>query len=153
MNEREALALIESGKSVRDLIRDHRDELEFHMEIGGGIVARAKVDLITTPDGGEMVKAVSIVENEDGPGRFTAEIPIATAEAWLRRAVAGGWAQRAAKSATDFLLARGGSRDVRFARRFGAPVSKAQHPAPKLFERWAERRKREQTENDLQEKE
>jgi hypothetical protein len=131
MNERDALALIDSGKTVREIVRDHSHELEIHMDVGQGVIARAKLDLVEDEEG-EKVKATSLVERLGPDGRvrkmrITAEVPIDDAQALFEEAVESNLAALYVKKAADFLQARNGSRKVMFARRLTPPVSESKH--------------------------
>lgn len=131
MNEAQALALIHSGKSVRDLVIDHGHELEVHMDVGRGVIAKAKLDIVEDAEG-EKVKATSVVQRtgSDGAirtGRITVEVPIHDAQALFEEAVENNLPALYMKAAADFLAARNGSRRVMFARRLTPPISKAEH--------------------------
>jgi hypothetical protein len=118
MDERQALKLIESGRPLRDIVREHAQDLEVHLDVGRGMIARAKLELSADE---QSVVATAIVQDEKGPMKITMETSIATAEAWVREAVELNWGQKAAL----FLAGRGGSRKVSFARRLTTPTSKA----------------------------
>lgn len=131
MNERDALALIDSGKTVREIVIQHGHELEVHMDVGRGVVARAKLDLVEDEEG-EKIKATSIVERlgADGvvrKGRITVEMPIDDAQALFEEAVEENLPAIYLKKASDFLQARNGSRKVMFSRRLTPPVTKSEH--------------------------
>lgn len=109
MNEREALARLEKGESLASILKS--GELEVHVDIGRGIVARAK------PSIDEETGVVTIQGLVEQKGRGPVEVSIrcdaATAEDYVRDAVAMNLPEKA----LAFIQARGGSRRVYFGRR------------------------------------
>lgn len=133
MTEKDALALIHSGKSVRDLVTEHAHELELHMDLGRGVIGKAKLELVPADEGdGEMVRATAIAERVGPDGvtrraRFRVDTTLEDAEALFEEAVEANLPALFAKKAIDFLQARNGSRRVKFARQLTTPITKAEH--------------------------
>ncbi len=125
LTERQALALIRSGTSVTELVRQHGHDLEVHMDFGRGVIAAARLDLVDDSETGEAkIRATAdVVDAKGRKATATLTSSIEHTEDFLQEAIDNNYGKLALAAAADFITARGGSRKMLFARRFGGPAS------------------------------
>ncbi len=121
LSERQALALLRSGTTVTELVRQHGHDLEVQMDFGKGMIAAARLDIVEDPTTGETnVRATADVVDRGRKVKATLESSMADAEDWIKEAIENNSGKLALAAVADFVQSRGGSRKMIFARRFGA---------------------------------